>query len=246
MIPLAAGQVHVYRVGLAARQEIDRPDLLAEWAILSPEEQGRALRFVRPRDGRRFVLCRAALRLILGGFAGVAARDLAFRFGPGGKPELAETTGRQCLPLPRFNLTHSDDLALIALSVDRELGVDLERRKDVSQADRIVESYFTPAEQAQYAALDEPARPEAFLRGWTRKEAILKARGVGLAGLASGYETLFGTEALAADFQLARPVCRIREWTLWEAAPGDDYVAALAVGASHPSDAGPLSRNLGA
>ena len=83
-------------------------------------------------------------------------------------------------------MTHSDELALIALSLDLELGVDLERRRSISQADRIVESYFTPAEQAQFAGLDEPARADAFLRGWTRKEAILKAKGVGLAGTGGG------------------------------------------------------------
>jgi 4'-phosphopantetheinyl transferase len=120
-------------------------------------------------------------------------------------------------------------LALIALSLDRELGVDLERLRSISQADRIVESYFTDTEQVQFTALPEPARAEAFLRGWTRKEAILKGKGVGLAGLAAGYETMFSTDQLSQNFKLARPVHRIQNWSLWEAAPGEDYVAALAL-----------------
>ena len=220
----------------------DRPERLSEWQLLSPEEQARALRFVRPRDGRRYVLCRGSLRLLLAQLIHISAQEVAFRFGPGGKPELAAIGGPDTMRPPRFNVTHSDELALIALSLDLEVGVDLERRRSISQADRIVESYFTPAEQAQFAGLDELARAEAFLRGWTRKEAILKAKGVGLAGLAAGYETMFGTTALSGQFTLASPLPRVQEWTLWEAAPGEDYVAALAVAdprrpeTAHPAD----------
>ncbi|MGC8643321.1 MAG: 4'-phosphopantetheinyl transferase family protein, partial [Isosphaeraceae bacterium] len=229
---LRPGQTYVFRVGLGPRQETDQLERLSEWPILSAEEQARALRFVRVRDGRRFVLCRGALRLILAQIVHVDPRDVAFRFGPGGKPELLAKTGQVDGQLPHFNVSHSDDLALVALCLDRELGVDLERGRSISQADRIVESYFTAAEQAQFLALGEPGRDEAFIRGWTRKEAILKAKGVGLAGLASGYETMFGTEPLSGHFRLASPLPRVQEWTLWEAAPGEDYVAALAVAAA--------------
>lgn len=223
-------QTRVYQVDLGLRHETDRPERLPEWPIVSAEEQARALRFVRPRDGRRFVLCRGALRLILAQLIQVSPGDVAFRFGPGGKPELIPRIGHDDEIVPRFNVSHSGEMALIAICPDRELGVDIERRRPVSQADRIVESYFTPAEQAQFLALDEPARAEAFIRGWTRKEAILKAKGVGLAGLAAGYETMFGDGPLTGDFRLASPLSRVQEWTLWEAAPGDDYAAALAIG----------------
>src|SRR5207253_2715487 len=83
-----------------------------------------------------------------------------------------------------------DELALIAVCMERELGVDLEKIRSISESARIVESYFTPAELAQFMALDPSRRDEAFLRGWTRKEAILKAKGVGLAGLATAFETM--------------------------------------------------------
>src|SRR5262249_30749031 len=95
---------------------------------------------------------------------------------------------------------------------------------------RIVESYFTEAERVHFATLAEPARYEAFIRGWTRKEAILKAQGVGLAGLAAGYETMFGSGGLSRRFTLASPLPRVHGWTLWEAAPREGYVAALAEG----------------
>ena len=67
------------------------------------------------------------------------------------------------------------------------------------------------------------------MRGWTRKEAILKAKGVGLAGLATAFETMFGTTTLSTRFTPAAPLPRVGDWSLWEAAAGDQYVAALAV-----------------
>jgi 4'-phosphopantetheinyl transferase len=229
---LEPGETRVLQVELGPVQAVDQPDRQPGWEILTLEEQARALRFVRPRDGRRFMLCRAALRRALAQFLQVSAREVVFRFGPGGKPEL-DPAGlpREC-QCPRFNVTHSGELALIALSLDRELGIDLESHRPISQAARIVESYFTTAEQAQFAGLDESVQSDAFLRGWTRKEAILKAKGVGLAGLATGFETMFGTTPLSGRFTPALPLALVGEWTLWEAAPRAGYVAALAVGDS--------------
>jgi 4'-phosphopantetheinyl transferase len=223
-------EVRLLRVDLGPRDgRDDEPRSFPEWALLAEDERARALRFVRPRDRRRFAICRGALRMILGRLLDRPAEGLVFRAGRGGKPDLApsgDPGGRSSL---RFNVTHSDDLALVAVCLGRELGVDLERMRAISEAARIVESYFTPAEQAQFARLPPAARDAAFLRGWTRKEAILKAKGVGLAGLATGYETMFGTAELTGRFTPASPLPRVQEWWLWEAAPREDYVAALAV-----------------
>ena len=226
---LEAGRICVFRVDLDRRPEVDELEQLLEWNVLAEAERARAARFVRPRDRRHFAVCRGSLRLILGQLTNTRPHAVEFRFGPGGKPELAESPLSGTAPPLRFNVTHSDGLALIAVSLDRELGVDLERLRTISEAARIVESYFTATEQAQFAALEQPIRAFAFLRGWTRKEAILKAKGVGLAGLATGYETMFGTSELTAEFSAATPLPRIGEWRLWEASPCESYVAALAV-----------------
>ncbi len=118
---------------------------------------------------------------------------------------------------------------MIAVADGRELGVDLERLRPVGEAERIVASFFTAAEQAAFAAIADPDRPEAFLRGWTRKEAVLKAFGSGIAGLAARHETGFGREPLLARFVPADPSPRVDRWYLWEAAPRAGFVAALAV-----------------
>jgi 4'-phosphopantetheinyl transferase len=227
--PLVPAEVRVIPVDLGPIGETDLPDCLPLWAHLSEEERVRGLRFVRPRDRRRFVICRGTLRVILGRLLEIPPARVRFRPGPGGKPELAPGGEAEGLPVLRFNVTHSDELALIAVSLGRELGVDLERIRTISEAERIVESYFTPAELAQFRGIPGPEHARAFLRGWTRKEAVLKAQGVGLAGLATAFETMFGTTPLAGHFTPAAPIPRVRQWSLWEASPRDDYVAALAV-----------------
>jgi len=213
------GCVHVYRVDLSGDDAFRKS---AEWGTLSADERARAERFVKARDGRKFVRCRAVLRAILGGLTGVDPRAVAFQVGPGGKPMLPHGPWR-------FNVSHSGELALIAVTKDVELGVDVEVYRPIQQSDRIVESYFTAAESAEFRKLDESARAEAFIRGWTRKEAVVKAQGVGLAGLATEFETLFGPGRPPEEFRRCEPMDEVRGWRLWEVSPRPGYVATLAV-----------------
>jgi 4'-phosphopantetheinyl transferase len=218
--------------GVPPGGDVDSTEPGPELAILSDEERARAARFVRARDRRRFARCRAALRQILGAMLSEPADSLRFRSFAKGKPQLDRGPGIVG-PL-RFNVSHSDNLALIALSHGREVGVDVERLRPISEAERIVASFFTAAEQEAFAAIPEPERAAAFLRGWTRKEAVLKGLGMGISGLAARHETGFGTSTLTAGFTPARPASRVDRWVMWEAAPRPGFVAALAVDAADP------------
>ena len=199
-----------------------RPDddhaALPEWGCLSEDERTRGLRFVRPRDRRRFIICRGSLRMILGRLLAIPPERVAFRPGPGGKPELAPDRRARRPAAPAVQRD-----ALRRPGPDRrQPGSGARRRpraeRAISEADRIVESYFTAAELAQYRRPRPAAQAAAFLRGWTRKEAILKAKGVGLAGLACRFETMFGTSPLGPGFTPAPPPSPGRQWWLWEAA----------------------------
>ncbi|MDG3005690.1 4'-phosphopantetheinyl transferase family protein [Paludisphaera mucosa] len=225
--PPDEGDVHVYRVDLSAGPEGDAFREMAEWTLLTPEERGRAERLVRARDGRRFVRCRGALRTILGALLGRPPVLVAFRAGPGGKPVLRPDD--EAGPPLQFNVSHSGELALIAVSRSRELGVDVEETRPIEQAGRIVESYFTASEVAEFLRFAEEDRAAAFIRGWTRKEAVVKAQGVGLAGLATEFETLFGPATPGEAFRPCSPLAEVKGWRLWEASPRPGYVAALAV-----------------
>ena len=140
----------------------------------------------------------------------------------------------QALDLPRFNVTHSDDLALIAVSLDRELeSISSENERSwrrIGSSSRISQP---PRRASTWGSSRRPGPPRSSGAG-LRKEAILKARGVGLAGLASGFETMFGTTPLVPRFTLASPFPTVQGWRLWEAAPRDFYVAAVAVEDSRP------------
>ncbi|GAA4352179.1 hypothetical protein GCM10023165_41040 [Variovorax defluvii] len=142
-------------------------------ASLSESEWERARRFVFKRDRSRYIAAHAALREILGSQCGIPASMLEFQLGPFGKPVLAE--GRL-----HFNLSHSQSLALIAVCEHTEVGVDVELLRPMPDAEALAETYFSPAERRALAALPPEAREHAFLCCWTRKEACLKATGMGL------------------------------------------------------------------
>jgi 4'-phosphopantetheinyl transferase len=233
---LARGHVRVWLVDLdlgLEDSELETVEPGAELAVLAADERVRAARFLRARDRRRFARCRFALRQILGGILGEDPAALRFGATGKGKPELDRGASRSAdedggLSL-RFNVSHSSELALIAVNWERELGVDIERVRQFSEAGRIVESFFSADEQTTFAAIPEEAKERAFVRGWVRKEAILKGLGVGLAGLSARYETGFGTSELVSSFTRATPAPQVEEWQLWEAAPHLNFVAALAV-----------------
>jgi 4'-phosphopantetheinyl transferase len=229
---LAADEIGVWLVeldaGLESQAAIDGAEPGPELDVLDAEERGRAARFVRARDRRRFARCRAALREILGGLVGERPASLKFRTVARGKPELDFAGAADGSPALRFNLSHSSDLAVIAVCRDRELGVDVEQLRAISEAERIVESFFSANEQAEFARIAAEARAMAFLRGWTRKEAILKGLGVGIAGLADQHETGFGTGEMTVQFSPAAPFSRVGQWQLWEASPRPGFVATVA------------------
>jgi 4'-phosphopantetheinyl transferase len=234
-IELNPGEIRIWLVDLDSGLSPDNVETAepgAELDVLSDDERARAARFVRAHDRRRFARCRAALRQVLGGLVRASPRSLRFRAVGQGKPELDfptmgidEGDARASI---RFNVSHSSDLALIGVCQGHELGVDLERIKRISEADRIVASFFSPAERAEFAAIPDDVKDQAFFRGWTRKEAVLKGLGTGLAGLSARYETGFGMTELPAHFIPATPAPRVEQWQLWEAAPRAGFVATVA------------------
>jgi 4'-phosphopantetheinyl transferase len=138
----------------------------------TPEESAHAARFATVDLRRRYLTAHAALRAILSRFT---AANLEFTAGPKGKPYLA------CVPDLHFNLSHSHERALVAVTRDGEVGVDIERVRSVPNIPAIAERFFPPGE-------DAPVNEAEFFRRWTQIEALLKARGVGLYGAGAPLE----------------------------------------------------------
>ena len=164
--PLDAESVHVWRVSLdVAPSSIARLE-----ATLSPEERKRATRFVRAVDGARYTVAHAFLRDVLGQYLKQPAASLRFRNGPYGKPDLdLEDESAASVSALQFSLSHSEGLALIALTHGRRVGVDVERMEPTLASGSIPEHFFSPHEVADLRALPVEQQLDAFFACWTRK-----------------------------------------------------------------------------
>lgn len=208
MNPLGEREVRVVSVDLSA-DPADARDLLDE------DERARADRFHFPRHGRRFTNARAALRRTLGALLGEEPAGLEFEYGERGKPLLPAHAG------VHFNLSHSGDRALIAMTRLAPVGVDLELHKEI-EVEAVGRRTFSAAEYEGLLALPQEERYAAFFRIWTRKEAVVKARGTG-----------FGADLKGFDVRLEPGVAGLRAMR-W---PGEDAAAWTLVGL----DAGPAA-----
>lgn len=154
-----------------ALHELPSPESLA---TLSRFEHERAARFVFERDRRRYLASHCALRQLLSTRIGTAAEQLVFDDGPFGKPALRNP------PHCAFNLSHSEDVAVVAMADQGEIGVDVEMLRPMPDAIELARENFSAAECAELAVTPAEHQSLAFLLGWTRKEACLKAIGSGL------------------------------------------------------------------
>jgi hypothetical protein len=181
--------------------------------LLSADETERARTFYFERDRQRFVIGRGILRILLGRYTGLAARDIAFRYGPNGKPALANAGLEQPL---YFNVAHSEALALYAFTRVGEVGIDVEWMRDLPDWQQVAEAVFSPRELAQLRSCPVEQRRDEFFQAWTRQEAVLKALGTGLGGAtAAGAEAAYHVYPLhpAPGFAAALAALPAGRWT---------------------------------
>lgn len=197
---LGTGTVHVYAADLDA---VD-----AETDVLSEDELERAGRFRFERDRRRFVAARSALRRLLARYVDASPAGLSFEYGPYGKPDVPGA------PVA-FNISHAGSCALFAFGPRFELGVDVEVLDNALVDDLLVaKRFFSPREVEMLRAYAPSARPRAFLRCWTRKEAFVKARGDGLSLPLHDFDVSFAMGERPAILRTAWSSDEPGEWTL--------------------------------
>jgi len=211
-LTLLQDDVHVWRIDLdQAEAQLQH---LTE--TLSSDELSRAKRFYKEQHRHRFIAGRGILRIILGRYLGIEPQQLQFCYQSLGKPVLADTFLDSRL---WFNLTHSQGLALCAVSRDRLVGVDLEYIRPISDVLNLANRYFSSGEYAVMRSLPPHQMQEVFFRYWTCKEAYLKATGAGIAQLEQIEVLLNPTEPAKLKID--------QQWSLFELVPVKDSVAAV-------------------
>ncbi|MGQ9490513.1 MAG: 4'-phosphopantetheinyl transferase family protein [Anaerolineae bacterium] len=218
------GRVHLWRVMLNTGEDV----LLSLQALLGEDERVRAERFRFPCDRRRYIVAHSALRLILSRYCGRPPQAIRFQYNPHGKPLLAPDLQNDGGPL-HFNLSHSDELALIGLALGGQIGVDIERVRPELADERLAERFFSPREVAKLRSLPAGEQPEAFFRYWTCKEALVKACGSGLSLPLDRFDISVAPDTPAAPLSVAGAPVEAKHWSLRTLTPAPGYIAAIAV-----------------
>lgn len=222
---MTTADVAVWRVPLDPARAPDAGAL----AELSPDERARADLFATDALRNRWLGAHVALRRILARALGVAPQAIAYGKAEVGKPFVAAPAGRDL----EFNFSDSGDLALVAVSRCGPVGVDVELCRPERDLLTLAESFFAAEERAALRALPEAERPAAFYRIWARKEAFIKAVGLGLR---------FGLERFAVSSEADAPrLLRVdtdpragERWQLRDVPVADGYAGALVA----PAEAG--------
>ncbi len=193
--------------------------------LLAADEQERAARFYFERDRRRFIVARGLLRTILARYLGCRPQAVRFAYGENGKPFLHPDHGNGEL---QFNMTHSRQMALYAITQGRAVGVDVEYRRRLADGGQIAKRFFSPDEAKLVSgAPDEQQR--VFFQIWTRKEAYIKAIGLGLAQPLAEFEVARPQTGPLPFVHLVKRPKAAERWRIVDLYPHPEYAGALVV-----------------
>jgi 4'-phosphopantetheinyl transferase len=215
---LSMRQVHVWTLRTRASSQV-----IARFEeVLAPNERSRAAQFrvCRPRES--FILTRAALRHLLGHYLGQDPVSICLQYGTNGKPALSLTSEL------RFNVAHSGDIAAIALTQGCEVGIDLEQIRPIPDLEQIAATSFCNEEATEINSLPPAERERAFFACWTRKEAYVKAIGIGLSRPLDSFRVTVRPEPPATLMFLEDEISASESWTLHDLGLGPDYAGAIA------------------
>jgi 4'-phosphopantetheinyl transferase len=214
---LPTGEVHVWRIDLE-----QQPERLEKFrTTLETHELEQAGRFHFEKHRRHFVVARGSLRYVLARYLETRPELLRFSYGAYGKPALP---GQHSL---RFNLSHSHEVALLAVALNAELGVDVEHVRADFASEDIARRFFSRVEVETFNALPGEQQVAAFFRCWTRKEAYIKAIGKGLSQPLDGFDVTLAPGEPAALLRADEDDAT--RWSLSDIDVGGNYAGALAV-----------------
>ncbi len=216
--------VHVWR----ARLDLPDSRLHDLGRYLCPDERERAGRFRFDRHRKRFVASHGILRHILGRYLEQGPAHVAFSTNAMGKPDFVSESNP---PRIRFNMSHSGDLALYAVTLNRDVGIDVEQIRPNPDALQIARRYFSEPEYEMIRSTPEASRQRMFFRFWTLKEAGVKATGEGIGALENVRVTL-NPETTDAVIKISGDVDPHAGWHARTLNPLPDYIGAFVTAGS--------------
>ena len=218
---LNKNDVHVWRASIDVSPEVQSS--LA--CLLDGGEKRRANQFVFERDRNHFIAAHGIVRTILGEYLQRPPEELQVTVERYGKPALRKEPG--CSDV-RFNLSHSGGVALLAVALENEVGIDLEKIRSGVADEVLAASILTPSEQDEFRSTPIGERQREFFRRWTCKEAYVKAQGGGLQIPLKSFEVSLPPE------EFPRLCCEANDsWDLVSFCPGENFMAALAIQAKN-------------
>jgi 4'-phosphopantetheinyl transferase len=218
---LASGNIHIIRICL----KINAERLETFWPLLSVAEQQRAERFHFENNRAQYVISHGRLRQLLGICLHTQPADIQFVTNDYGKPQLDPAI--HATPL-YFNLSHSHEMALIAIGSHESIGIDIEHLSRTIDEYEIAKRFFATDEYEALLAIAPAQKRLAFFNCWTRKEAYVKANGFGLSQELTNFSVNCDPEVPAKLLRVAPGTTTREAWQLLSFSPQENYIAALA------------------
>jgi 4'-phosphopantetheinyl transferase len=219
---LSEDDAHVWKASL------DQPaDMVAKFKpLLSQDEYRRAERFHRPSDRHRFIAGRGILRKIISAYLALAPDEVQFTYNEYGKPFIS--TDQNCGALS-FNLSHSNGMALYAVTRGRRVGVDIEYMREDLATLEVAERFFSKDEFEVLKAVSSDHGTKAFFNCWSRKEAYIKAIGMGVSYPLDRFTVSLASNVAPALLKVDADATEAARWKMYELDVGKGYAAALIV-----------------
>lgn len=219
-------QVHIWAVDLD-QWNVPHGEALQ---MLPEYEKMKAERFRHDMLKTRYIKGRYALRLLLGMYLGTGFYDQTFHVNTFGKPSLKNTPDQDAI---HFNLSHSDNACVFVFRQDGDIGVDVEKIKDLPDMDGIVERFFSPLEKEKLLSLTENTRKKSFFQYWTRKEALLKAMGRGLSFPLDQLDVEAGDKSETPALIKTNNYKDTTDWTILDIDTFDGFASTVAIDGHH-------------
>lgn len=220
-LKLGPRDVHIWRTSLEPA-----PESAGRFRrLLATDELTKADRFRFEKHRRHYSVARGTLRELLSRYLGVTSTDFRFSYSEYGKPELAFPE----VPQFKFNLAHSGEVALYAFTLMGDVGIDVEFIRPEFTGDDIARRFFSTSEVSSLNQLPDDARHQAFFNCWTRKEAVIKAKGMGLSLGLDQFDVTLAPGEPALLLRTRWDEAEVSRWSLRAIDVGEQYAAAIAV-----------------